>query len=107
MIGHTGRTSSHSSNLALGFGDAIVQGTRKFFLMREMYEMAKLLSALLFAAALLLGWGAGPAMTYACPMQSAQAEKASSPVQLAMEESDEGSDEGSDDDEDGEEGESE
>jgi hypothetical protein len=40
-------------------------------------------------------------------MQSAQAEKASSPVQLAMEESDEGSDEGSDDDEDGEEGESE
>lgn len=71
--------------------------------MREMYEMAKLLSALLFAAALLLGLGAGPAMTYACPMQSAQAETASSPVQLAMEESDEGSDEGSDDDEDGEE----
>jgi hypothetical protein len=53
--------------------------------------MAKLLSTLLFAAALMLGLGAGSSMTHACPMQSAQAEN-SSPVQLAMEEADEGSD---------------
>ncbi|MDJ0514113.1 MAG: hypothetical protein QNJ62_11790 [Methyloceanibacter sp.] len=53
--------------------------------------MAKLLSCLLFAAALMLGLGSGPSMTHACPMQSAQAETNSSPVQLAMEEADEGS----------------
>lgn len=57
--------------------------------------MAKLLSALFFAAALMLGLGAGPSLTYACPMQNAQAEKDSSPVQLAMEESDEHSSEAS------------
>ena len=54
--------------------------------------MPKLLSMLLFAAALTLGLGAGPSSTFACPMQNAQAESASSPVQLAMEEPDEGSD---------------
>ena len=75
------------------------------FLKKDMYEMAKLLSTLLFAAALMLGLGTAPSMTLACPMQSAQAENAS-PVQLAMEDSDEGSDEGSDDEE-GDEGESE
>ena len=58
--------------------------------------MAKSLSALLFAAALMLGLGAGPSMTYACPMQSAQTESTSSPVQLAMEETDKSSDKGSD-----------
>lgn len=73
------------------------------FLKRETYEMAKLLSALLFAAALVFGLGAAPSITYACPMQSAQTENASSPVQLAMEESDEDSDEGSDDEEEGDE----
>ena len=65
--------------------------------------MAKLLTALFFAAALMLGLGIGPSMAYACPMQSAQTEKAASPVQLAMEDSDEGSDEGSDDEEEGDE----
>lgn len=58
------------------------------FLNRETYEMAKLLTALFFAAALMLGLGIGPSMTYACPMQSAQTEKAASPVRLAMEDSD-------------------
>jgi hypothetical protein len=53
--------------------------------------MAKLLSTLLFAAALMLGPGIAPSMTHACPMQSAQAENAS-PVQLAMEEGAEASD---------------
>jgi hypothetical protein len=53
--------------------------------------MAKLLSTLLFAAALMLGLGATSSLTHACPMQSAQVED-SSPVQLAMEEADEGSD---------------
>ena len=68
------------------------------FLKRETCEMDKLLSTLLFAAALILGLSTTPSMTHACPMQSAQAED-SSPVQLAMEDSDEGSDEGSDDEE--------
>lgn len=54
--------------------------------------MPKLLSTLFFAAALMLGLGAGSSATYACPMQNAQAESASSPVQLAMEEPTEGSD---------------
>jgi len=65
--------------------------------------MARLLSALLFAAALMLGLGAGPSMTYACPMQNAQIESTSSPVQLAMEETDKSSDEGSDDEKKGDE----
>lgn len=65
--------------------------------------MAKLLTALFFAAALMLGLGIGPSMTYACPMQSAQTENAYTPVQLEMEESDEGSDEDSDDEEEGDE----
>lgn len=53
--------------------------------------MAKLLSTLLFAAALMLGLGTSASTTDACPMQSAQAEN-SSPVQLAMEETEDGSD---------------
>ena len=54
--------------------------------------MARLLSCLLFAAALMLGLSSGSSLTHACPMQNAQAETKSSPVQLAMEEADEGSD---------------
>ena len=55
--------------------------------------MAKLLSALLFSAALMLGLGASSSVTHACPMKNIQAKKAYSPVQVAMEESDEGADE--------------
>jgi hypothetical protein len=68
--------------------------------------MAKLLSTLLFAAALMLGLGTAPSMTHACPMQSAQAENAS-PVQLAMEEGDEASDKPAYDETEGDEEESE
>ena len=65
--------------------------------------MVKLLSALLFAAALMLGLGTGPSMTHACPMQSAQTESASSPVQLAMEEAAEASDKAAYDEKEGDE----
>lgn len=64
--------------------------------------MAKLLSTLLFAAAMMLGLGSAPSMTHACPMQSAQAENAS-PVQLAMEEGEEASDKAAYDEIDGDE----
>ena len=60
-----------------------------------------MLFAWLFAAALVLGLGAAPTLTYACPMQSAQTENNSGLVQLAME--DESSDESSDDEEEGDE----
>ena len=73
-----------------------------YFFKRETFEMAKLLTALFFAAALMLGLGTGASMTYACPMQSAQAEN-SSPVQLAMEEADEGSDKAAYDETEGDE----
>jgi len=54
--------------------------------------MAKLLTSSLFAAALMLALGAGSSIAYACPMQNAQAERSSTPVQLAMDEADEAAD---------------
>lgn len=64
--------------------------------------MARLFGALFFAAALMLGWGMGPSDSYACPMKN-QAAKQSSPVQLAMEEPEDGSEEVARDDDGGDE----
>jgi hypothetical protein len=66
--------------------------------------MAKLLSALVFAAALLFGLGASSSPTYACNEQSAQATDATGLIQLAMDDADDSSsddsssDDGSSDD---------
>jgi hypothetical protein len=49
--------------------------------------MAKLFSALLFAAALIVGLGAVSSVTYACNDQTAQADNATGLVQLAQDES--------------------
>lgn len=62
--------------------------------------MARLLGASLFAAFAMLGLGAVPTIADACPMQNAEAEANSSPVQLAMEDTDTGSDEAANRDED-------
>jgi len=64
--------------------------------------MTNLLSALIFAAALMFGLGTVSSATYACNEQSAQAEDATGLVQLAMEdessEDDSSDDDSSDDD---------
>ena len=61
--------------------------------------MAKLFSALIFAAALSLGLGTVSSATYACNEKSAEAGDATSLMQLAQDES---SDEGTDESTDGE-----
>jgi len=66
--------------------------------------MAKLLSALFFAAALVFGLGTGSSSTYACNEQSAQAEDATGLIQLAMDESEDSADEASPDDGDADNG---
>lgn len=64
--------------------------------------MSNLLSALIFAAASMLGLGTASSFAYACDQQSAQAEDGAGLVQLAMDEDssddDSSDDDGSDDD---------
>ena len=59
-------------------------------------RMTNLLSALIFAAALMFGLGTVSSATYACNEQSAQAEDATGLVQLAMDDADDDSSEGDD-----------
>lgn len=79
-------------------------GRPQLYTYRGTSNMAKLLSALVFAAALLFGLGASSSPTYACNEQSAQATDATGLIQLAMDDADDSSsddsssDDGSSDD---------